>query len=206
MKKYLKAFLFLACISSVAFAQEGKSFGIQFGLDQGGMTGFTGYTSTGINITGGIFKQWMKKNKKNQPSYGLEMQLIYSSYTMGKSVDITQPTSSFSISVYSVPVLFKINLASTHAVLPKDKNDEKKGSYFQFRGIYLFGGPIAGYLTTNASGPGELTPFFGGGMGGIQVWLGNAKFEISAYKSLTKIYKGYDNAVNGVAGSIGFAF
>ena len=205
MKKHYKALLFFVCLSTTTIAQEGKSFGIQFGLDQGGMTGFTGYSSAGIPITGGIFKQWMKI-KNGQPKYGLEMQLIYSSYTMEKSVDITQPTSSFSISVYSVPVLFKVNLASKSAELLKDKNDEKKGSYFQFRGIYLFGGPIAGYLTTNASGPGELSPFFGGGMGGIQVWLGNAKFEISAYRSLTKLYKGNDNVVNGFAGSLGFAF
>jgi len=188
MKKYFIGFLISLNISSVAIAQEGKNFGFQIGVGTGGLGGFSGYTS-GILTSGGIFKQWIKTNKKTyKPGYGLEVQLDVS-YTTVDNNSIA-PYNSFNVTVFTLPLLFKVNLGSNYADIPQKDEEGKNKTVTIYRGIYLFAGPQAGYVSTNATGQGTLSPFFGGVMAGIQIWLSHFKIEVSGNRSFTEIYKG----------------
>ncbi len=205
MKKYYLAILLFSLASSETYSQQGKSFGIQLGTGIGGLSGFSGYTN-GIALGGGIFKQWMKWNKKSfQPSFGIEMQINAHFNTMDNNNFGGGP--SISVTEYTLPLLFKINLASHTVEIPVNETDGEgnKKTAWIFRGIYLFAGPMLGYLSTNASGAGTLSPTFGGAMAGIQVWVGNAKIEISGNRSLSKIYKENDRYVFYGLLSIGWA-
>jgi len=187
---------FLNPIKNYAQAIGQSGVGIEFGFNSGSIANTNNYKGGGL-FYGAIFKEFMKPQKNNYslPSFGTELKLVWNSYV--QSNDATG--NSFSVNVYRVPLLFKVNFGSKWSYV---KDEETKKGGFIFRGIYLFAGPEAGYINTNATDIGKINNTYFGGTAGIQIWMNRFKVEVAGHRSFSAITSEANSILAG--GSVGF--
>lgn len=200
----MKAFMFLCVfvfIGLQGICQVGESTGLEFGFVQGGMTGFPGYSNGGL-FSGAIFKEFMARKKgTNVPTVGAEIKLNWTYYSMDNGAG-----NSFGMNVYTLPVTLKLNLGSSWTYNTVKEGDELK-TYSMFRAIYLYFGPEAGYLETNATHAGTFNQIFGGGVAGIQIWINRFKIDLYGQRSVApSIYTPGTTYIQGGAVAFGVAF